>query len=250
MKVSPTGLLLLITSLSESGASSYEQFRGISTGTAFHSQKNTAIVNRRSPFLVSLNIQEESLQQQDCSKIQNDLVSSLLTDIRGGDNAEESEYDYEDEEDEYDVEEDQEEEEEDAGTLSKSTLSATKKIKEKKAAQKTSKSKAAINASLQKTRLKKKKQRTSLLKKLRIPYIIRACMNPFTVIAMSKAYFASLFNINYLEEEDSSQGLRSALEAKAKQEAASGGKKGGRKGKKTMKPGRAKTLSDLPQLSA
>lgn len=51
--------------------------------------------------------------------------------------------------------------------------------------------------------------------------------------------------INNIPKE-SSQGLRSALEAKAKQEAASGG----RKGKRSMKPGRSKSLADLPQLSA
>jgi hypothetical protein len=61
---------------------------------------------------------------------------------------------------------------------------------------------------------------------------------------MTKAYFASLFNLDYLAE-DSSQDLRSALEEKAKKS----GSAGGRKGKRMMKPGQAKTLSDLPQLN-
>jgi hypothetical protein len=33
-----------------------------------------------------------------------------------------------------------------------------------------------------------------------VPYIIRACLNPFTLIAMTKAYFVSLCDINYLKE--------------------------------------------------
>jgi len=44
--------------------------------------------------------------------------------------------------------------------------------------------------------------------------------------------------------QESSQDLRSALEEKAKK--ATGG---GSKGKRKMKPGQAKTLSDLPQLN-
>ena len=47
--------------------------------------------------------------------------------------------------------------------------------------------------------------------------------------------------------QDSSSSLRSALEEKAKRDAAAGGaKKRGRK----MKPGQAKTISDLPVLNA
>lgn len=78
-----------------------------------------------------------------------------------------------------------------------------------------------------------------------VPYIVRACLNPFTLIAMTKAYFVSLCDINYLKEEQS-QTLRSALEDKArKQQPPVGGPP-----KRKMKPGQAKTLSDLPQLSA
>jgi hypothetical protein len=47
-------------------------------------------------------------------------------------------------------------------------------------------------------------------------------------------------------KKDSSQNLRSAMEDKAKK--AGGGSP--RKGKRQMRPGQAKTLSDLPQLSA
>lgn len=69
-------------------------------------------------------------------------------------------------------------------------------------------------------------------------------------MAMTKAYFASLFDISYLEKKaPPAQQLRSALEDKAKKQ---GGLGGGtpKKGKRAMKPGQAKTLSDLPQLSA
>ena len=33
-----------------------------------------------------------------------------------------------------------------------------------------------------------------------VPYIIRACLNPFTLMSMTKGYFISLFDINYLKE--------------------------------------------------
>jgi hypothetical protein len=55
-----------------------------------------------------------------------------------------------------------------------------------------------------------------------------------------------LLLIEFVRMQESSQGLRSALEEKAKKSGSAGG---GRKGKRTMKPGQAKTLSDLPQLS-
>lgn len=185
---------------------------------------------------------------------------------RGGATLVDDEYDSEDEYDEYDEEEDEEEEaaaaaalaaaakakakkkasmaKAKADALSKSAVRATSKAKAKKTFQ----AKAAVSATL--TKPKKSKSSRSILKALHVPYLIRACLNPLTVIAMTRAYFASLFNISYLEEE-SSQGLRSALEEKAKKEQSSGGG-GGRKkgGKRIMKPGQAKTLSDLPQLSA
>lgn len=174
-------------------------------------------------------------------------MESLLSLNRGGSLEDDSEeYDYESEEEEEDLSEEDDDllsEDMKKRSLSKSTLSKTLKLQSKKV----SHSKATINASLQTSKKKKKKKSSgSLLQKLGIPYIVRACMNPLTVLAMTKAYFASLFNIAYLEEE-SSQGLRSALEAKAKKEASSGGKT---KGKRTMKPGRSKSLADLPALSA
>lgn len=150
--------------------------------------------------------------------------------IRGGDSDNDSEYD------EF-VESDDEEE---IVRLSASAKKAMEKAKTKKKAE----VKKSVSASLSKSKTKAKKSKgtsPSVLKK--IPYIVRALVNPFTVFAMAKGYFASLFNIDYLQE-DVSQTLRSALQEKAKS-APSGGKRA-----RKMKPGQAKTLSDLPQLSA
>jgi hypothetical protein len=137
----------------------------------------------------------------------------------------------EDDEVEYD---DDTEEEEDI-VMVKSAVKASEKAKAKK----TAAVKETVNAKLSAKRAKK----PSLVKRY-VPYIVRASLSPLTLFAMTKAYFASLFNLDYLAE-DSSQDLRSALEEKAKKS----GSAGGRKGKRMMKPGQAKTLSDLPQLN-
>ena len=123
--------------------------------------------------------------------------------------------------------------------LSASTVKAAAKAKSKK-------SKDAVNVKLAASpSARSSRSRSPLLK---IPYIVRACLNPFTVIAMTKAYWQSLFNIHYMED-DAAQPLRSALEEKAKKAGGSTGL-GGRGGKRRYKPGQAKTLADLPQLSA
>mmetsp|Transcript_28315 Transcript_28315/g.57882 ORF Transcript_28315/g.57882 Transcript_28315/m.57882 type:complete len:228 (-) Transcript_28315:393-1076(-) len=175
---------------------------------------------------------------------------AVLSVLRGGatavDEGYDSDFDAYDSEEAYDDESEEEEEEVAAKPkpvkvvpkkLSESTARAAKKSATKKRAA----TKAAVSATMTKTRPRKKS--TSLTKM--IPYIVRASLNPMTLFAMIRAYFASLINIDYLKE-DSSQTLRSALEDKAKKQP--GG--GGRKAKRTFKPGQAKTLSDLPQLSA
>lgn len=92
-----------------------------------------------------------------------------------------------------------------------------------------------VNTELNKSRPSKKSSSF-------IPYIVRAALNPFTVWRMTCAYWQSLFQLDYLKQnEDSSQDLRSALELKARQ--APSKKKPGKKMK------RAKTLADLPQLN-
>jgi len=163
---------------------------------------------------------------------------------RGGYDDESS---YESDEEEYD-----DEEEEEVVKLSKATVEASTKANAKQ----TKETKKAVSKSLS-TSAKKKKSKDAKAKvaetksksksRIRIPYILKAFLNPFTVFAMTKGYFASLFNIDYLQQ-DTSQTLRSALEEKAKRSGGNTSKRPGR-GRK-MKPGQAKTLSDLPQLSA
>jgi hypothetical protein len=193
---------------------------------------------------------------------------AIILNIRGGgrsyDDSDSSDYEESESESESEYDDESEEEEEVVAVvappkrkskLSKSAVLAAKKAKSKK----TSASKKALSQSLSSssssTKKKKvpvkaaaaapvRKSRGGITKK--IPYIIRAFMNPFTVLAMTKGYFASLFNIDYLQE-DVSQTLRSALEEKAKQ--TGGGPKPKPRGRK-MRPGQAKTLSDLPVINA
>lgn len=178
--------------------------------------------------------------------------------VRGGDMMDDEydteEYDSEDEYDEHD-EYDSEEEEEVAPPVKKRATKTTSSSLSKSAAaaavkartNKVNTSKQTINASLSKTKVTTTTKRGGLKVFKKVPYIVRVCFNPVTLVSMTKSYFASLFNINYLEE-DTTQTLRSALQEKAKKADPKGGN--GRKGKRMMRPGQAKTLSDLPQLSA
>jgi len=152
-----------------------------------------------------------------------------------------------DSDDEYDSDEyDSEEEDEPIVTTAKKLASSTKTVaQKKKTAAIKSKVKVAMAASTAPKTVVKKTGGPNIYKRY-VPYIIRACLNPFTLIAMTRSYFVSLCDINY-PKMDQSQTLRSALEEKArKQPTASGPAKPTRK----MKPGQAKTISDLPQLSA
>lgn len=176
----------------------------------------------------------------------------IISRIRCGaiNNFSDSESDDDDDEEEDDrisddnLDDESEEEEEEE-------IEAISKLKESLEKKNIKSSKRVVMEALEKSKpikitKSRKKRRTSILKLLRVPYIIRASLNPFTFLKMSKLYFASLFNINFLEE-DATKGLRSALDEKAKKDSSGGG---GRKRKRVMKPGQAKTLSDLPQLSA
>jgi hypothetical protein len=63
--------------------------------------------------------------------------------------------------------------------------------------------KVQVAAVMAKTKVvhKRKKRRTkSLLAALSVPYVLRAFLNPFTVFAMTRCYFASLFNIHYMTD--------------------------------------------------
>ena len=104
---------------------------------------------------------------------------------------------------EYDFDSDDEEEEEEEEIvpvktkLSSSTLKASSKAKNRKV--KTSKK--IVNESLSKKKTASTAVKKASRKKLLyIPYILRAVLNPFTVLAMTKGYFASLFNIDYLQQ--------------------------------------------------
>jgi len=169
-------------------------------------------------------------------------LASQRLQLRGG--AFDDEYD----DDEYDSEYDSEVDTPPPviKTSRKSKLAASAvSASAKKSTQRTVASKSKVNAAIAKSSPVVTKKKGRNLYKRTVPYIIRACLNPFTLVAMTKSYFASLFDINYLQE-DSSQNLRSALEEKARTDAAGGSNKPKRK----FKPGQAKTLSDLPQLSA
>lgn len=133
----------------------------------------------------------------------------------------------------------------DAKKLASSTKAASQK---KKTAAIKSKVKVAMAASSSKSISVAKKTSGGSVYKRYVPYIVRACVNPFTLFAMTKAYFLSLCDINYHLREDDSQTLRSALQEKARKQNLSSPRS--TKPSRKMKPGQAKTLSDLPQLSA
>jgi len=171
-----------------------------------------------------------------------DAMSALMRCGRGGAiDLDDDEYDVDEE---YDVEEyDSDVEEDVESSLAAAAVAAVAKAKKKKAEEAKRLMSEAIRVSKVATEVKKRqKKKPSLFKK--IPYILRAFVNPFTVLAMTRGYFASLINIDYMQE-DSSQNLRSALEEKARKSGSAKGKRA-----KKMRPGQAKTLSDLPQLSA
>jgi hypothetical protein len=99
----------------------------------------------------------------------------------------------EDSDDEYDLSDDsevEESEEEEDDTLLASTVKATTKAQIKK----TASAKATVSSTLAETAKATKQEKKS---KMKLPYILRAFCNPFTVFVMTKAYFASLFNLEY-----------------------------------------------------
>jgi len=134
-----------------------------------------------------------------------------------------------------DEEETDDEEEEEAPSLTKATKKAATKAVKKSVA-------VAMKSSQKKSRFPK------LGNIFRLPYIVKACLNPVVFLKMTSGYWKSLYNINYMNEKvtDSSQDLRTALEHKARH---GGPGKNVSRGKRKMKPGQAKTLSDLPQLN-
>jgi len=151
---------------------------------------------------------------------------------RGGSDDYDTEETEEDATEEETEEEEEEEDEEDEALLA--SLAAAQR--KRKAAEK-----AKLSAVLKSIPKKKRKRK---MPSITVPYLVRLIFRPLTVLAMTREYWRSLVDPAY-PEIDSSEGLRSALEAKAKK---NGGAR--RKPNRTMKPGQAKTLSDLPVLSA
>ena len=135
------------------------------------------------------------------STITSSNFGSVVLSLSGGDSTA-----MVDDDDEYDYESEDEEEEEDDEvdldpSMAKSAMKATKKVQEK--ATKTVKSQVSSAISSGKAAAtsvsSERKSSNSFLKKF-VPYIVRAAMNPFTVIQMTKGYWASLFNLDYLKQ--------------------------------------------------
>jgi hypothetical protein len=83
--------------------------------------------------------------------------------------------------------------------LAASAAKSAAKARARKVAQASSASKKAVNAKLFASAPKKKKS-SGLTKTLHVPYLLRALMNPFTAFAMTRAFWASLFNLDYLKQ--------------------------------------------------
>lgn len=152
--------------------------------------------------------------------------------LRGGATAAASATTGEDEIEFESSDEDLDESEEVDDEVTKLDPKLAKATQQKAATIKTKMAKQAVEAAV---KPQKKKSSSSLVSLLHIPYIIKACLNPFVFWKMTRGYWASLTNLDYLAAKvDSSQDLRSALEEKAKK---SGGSP---RGKRRFKPGQAK----------
>jgi len=124
-----------------------------------------------------------------------------------------------------------------SSSLKDSTLRSSRKAEARKTALADKEAKNVL-----KKELSVKEKRTLL----RLPYVLRALLNPVTFFAMTKAYWLSFFDFDYVQKNsNAAQDLRSALQTRAK-------KSGGGSGlpKRRMTRGQAKTLSDLPALSS
>lgn len=118
--------------------------------------------------------------------------------FRGGDSStvldSDGEYDFDVDDSDIDESEDESEDEEESTSK---LLASAKKATTKAQTKKTATAKKAINSGLAEAATKPAKKKKSML---RLPYIVRACANPFTLLAMTKAYFASLFNLEYAKK--------------------------------------------------
>ena len=112
-----------------------------------------------------------------------------LFNIRGGDS--EEEYDSDDEVDEPIVIK--------TKKLASSTKNAVQKKNTSNVKSKVKVALASSSSSSKKVSVSNNNSGRSMYKRY-VPYIIRACLNPFTLMRMTKSYFVSLCDINYLKE--------------------------------------------------
>jgi hypothetical protein len=134
--------------------------------------------------------------------------SNLLINVRGGatleddeDEDDEMDLDEEEEESEEDEQEDEEDEEELDAALAASAAKASLKSKAKKSTA----AKEAVNVNLMSSSATshtktKKKKKSGILKMLHVPYIIGAVLNPITLFKMTKGFWVSLFDLDYLKQ--------------------------------------------------
>jgi hypothetical protein len=136
----------------------------------------------------------------------------VLEQLRGGASASATtaaidvEIESSDDEEEVDMDDDDEDEveEETSGkTLAKAAKAASMKAKLTASRAASQATKAAIASTLRKsvsaTTTSKKNTQLSWTRFLQIPYIIKACLNPFLFIQMTRGYWTSLFDYTYLD---------------------------------------------------
>jgi hypothetical protein len=142
--------------------------------------------------------------------------------VRGGDNYDDSssildvdiELDEIESSDEGEEEEEEEvEEEEELGEdkdvdvgeklnpkLARAVQVASSKVKGKDVKTATQSTKAALESTLLASKPKTKNGKSGLAKLFQLPYIVKACLNPFIFIQMTKEYWLSLLNHKYGEK--------------------------------------------------
>jgi hypothetical protein len=129
------------------------------------------------------------------------LRNKNLVGLRGGATLEVDEDD-----DDLEIESSDEEYEEEEETLDPKLAKAAQASAVKLKAKATATAKAAVSAKLETPAPKKKK--SSLFKIFKIPYIVKALVNPFVVWQMTRGYFASLVNLDYLDDKKVSVSFR------------------------------------------
>jgi hypothetical protein len=163
------------------------------------------------------------------------LPESVVLGLRGGDDdaATDDGDDDDDESDQGVSEEEEAEAEEDKAappakgdldaSLSASAVQSAIKSKVKRESAKKQAAKLAMSEELKSSPVdsssKKIKKKPSSVSLFRVPYVIRAFLNPATVFKMTVAYWASLFDLDYLSlKEAPAQDLLLALQEKARYE--------------------------------